>query len=923
MSFPRKKMQGRGLPHNLQVYAHIKVEICYNMQYTIYDFAFDASFWLRWNVGSFNCKSRNGRRMRPYGRIFFPRFLLGILQPHLDRGRGLRPLSFAANGTRAKGEKGMSRFANCRKRVSSRRTALIALSVGSVSLLGLVVGCGGDSGRAPNGGLSVKGLYVGMPGDSALKAYTKLVDGSKDLLVVDYRNGIGPELDEETKAKAKKEYEDTVKLAEADIDRFLQWHGIHGGFYDPSREECKGREADDKDIRPYVGSENSNTPIPGANWVVGSAMAAFAGINGYQVEWMLPGKRKSDKEGMSAPKLYSGKMSVPEKMKNSSLYSVWNSEVLEKGLPAELYSKGLQLSKENAKRVFFRLAFEDAQGNPVDKKKLATELVLNDPMFFEEFGSNEEKIEAAEKELEGFLLWGEFGDRMSLIDPDDPRPEDVKARERRDAEVMAEMAKRGDTKGLAKMKMAGRGKSGYQAAAKGKDEAPAGANTNTASPSPSAEDTAELNRMKAELNKIENRKTTLDAEIADLGNKIKPLADTVKKRGEQAKKDPLLKINPVFKANYAKDKARLDETKYDAAKERRKEDVAAIAEMKKKIGDKEAAIKRDLASQEKAIAEAKAAEEKVAAEAKAAEEAALAKKNRTDLRFLTAARTGSYNRTTSNYAHQFSETMKKMAVNCNAMLEWAVLTEPADKLEEITETFSIPAGDYESAVKFASKLDSDLGINRFLENGSLRTRRYFEKDLVDIRSPLWFRLVLKTTNGVEVAKADAVKNWLEARGQFPPDGRLKISKKQMMEVALNNGCTKEKQLKTLCCAWLDKEGNVKKVQFTELGLDRFFSAKDMSGEDFAKALVENYSELPSLQPTVKREDPGRGLIQETTWSHRDPKGYQVNVFERAYYNNDGIRYTQRMLENDAEVTLGLGLVGKLPTKYLTIVATQP
>ena len=315
--------------------------------------------------------------------------------------------------------------------------------------------------------------------------------------------------------------------------------------------------------------------------------------------------------------------------------------------------------------------------------------------------------------------------------------------------------------------------------------------------------------------------------------------------------------------------------------------------------------------------------EKVAAEAKAEEEATLAKKNRTDLRFLTAARTGSYNRTTSNYAYQFSETMKKMAVNCNAMLEWAVLTEPADKPEEITEVFSIPAGDYESAVKFAGKLDGDLGINRFLENGSPRTRRYFEKDLVDIRSPLWFRLVLKTTNGVEVTKADAVKRWLEARGQFPPDGRLKITKKPAIEVSLNNGCTKEKQLKTLCYVWLDKDGNVKKIQFYESGLNRFFSAKDMSGEDLAKALVENYSELPSLQPTVKREDPGRGLIQETTWSHRDPKGYQVNVFERAYYNNDGIRYTQRMLENDAEVTLGLGLVGKLPTKHLTIVATQP
>ena len=822
----------------------------------------------------------------------------------------------------------MKKTVNCWKCHTIGLLALVASSV-------VVIGCGSDSDSsssgAPEGSLAIKGLYVGMPGDSALKAYEKLVDGSKDLLVVDYRNGVGPELDEETKAKQKKDWEETVKLAEADIDRFLQWHGINGGFYDPSREECEGREANERDIRPYVGSENSSTPIPGANWVVGSAMVAFAGINGYQVEWMLPGKRKSDKEEKPVPKLYSGKVSVPEKMKDSSLYSVWDSEVLKKGLLGELYSKGLQLSKENEKRVFFRLAFEDAQGNPIDKKKLATELVLNNPMFFEEFGSNEEKIEAAEKELDGFLLWAEFGEHggMSLIDTDDPRPETVKERERRDAEVMAEMAKRGDTKGLAKMKMAGKGKGGYQAAAKRKEDAPVVTNTNVASPSPSPEDTAELNRMKAELNKIEKRKSALDAEIAELGKRWKFLLNTVKNRNEQAKKQPSLKNNPVFKESNAKDKARLADMKekYDAAREKRNNEVAAIAEMKKKIGDKEAAIKRDLAAQEKAIAEAKAAEEKAAAEKKAKEELALAKKNRTDLRFLTAARTGSYNRTTSNYAYQFSETMKKMAVNCNAMLEWAVLTEPADKLEEITEVFSIPAGDYESAVKFVGKLDGNLG--KFSENNAAsdgsRKKIYFEKDLVDIRSPLWFRLVLKTTNGVEVAKADAVKRWLEARGQFPPNGRMKITKKPAIEVALNKGATKEKEFMTLCYVWLDKDGNVKKIQFNESGLDRFFNAKDMSGEDLAKALVENYSEIPSLQPDVKRmefSDNGIVLIQqETTWTHKSPQGYRLDLFERAYHSNTGL--TQKQLLSDPQVSIALSLAGKLPTKRLTVVVTQP
>ena len=41
--------------------------------------------------------------MRPMGASSFCGSYTAILQPHLDCGRGLRPLSFAANGTRAKG----------------------------------------------------------------------------------------------------------------------------------------------------------------------------------------------------------------------------------------------------------------------------------------------------------------------------------------------------------------------------------------------------------------------------------------------------------------------------------------------------------------------------------------------------------------------------------------------------------------------------------------------------------------------------------------------------------------------------------------------------------------------------------------------------------------------------------------------------
>lgn len=844
---------------------------------------------------------------------------------HSRHGWERRPSPFPWNTIGAEEKKDAMR--KSMNRWKNGAIGLLTMVASSV----VVIGCGGDSDRSssrhvPKDTLVVKGLYMGMPGDDAVEACKELVGSSKDLVVVDFRNGIEREKDEATKAKEKKEYEETVKLAEADVDRFLQWSGIFGEFYDPSADECTARGVAEKDLRPYVNSGSKTAPIPGANWVVGTAMASFAGMYGYQVEWMLPGKRKGGGQGeASAPKLFSGKVAVPEKMNDKNPYVVWHSEVLEKGLAKKLYSKGLKISKENDKRVFFRIASEDAQGNPVDKKKLATELVLNNPKFFDEFGSNQEKIEAAEKELDGFLIWVEFlHDKVSILDPDDPRPEDVKASEKRDAERMAEMEKRGDARGLEKMKMR-MAKSGYQAPAKEKSAAPAVTKTKQASPSPSSENTVELNKMKAELKKMERQKSSLDAEIADLGNKIRPLLDTVKRRSKQAKKDPSLKKNPVFKENFMKDKARLDDMKNrsDAAMEKRKVEVAAIAEMKKKIGDKEAAIKRDLAAQEKAIAEAKAAEEKAAAEKKAAEETELAKKNRTDLKFLTAARTGEYRNTMGNYAFNFSEAMMKMACNCKVMLEWAVLTEPADKPEEITEVFSIPAGDSESAIKFVSKLNSDLGLNQYLQQGSPRARKYFERDFVEMNSPLWFRLVLKATNGVEVAKADAVKNWLDARGQHPPSDKLIIPKKNLIMIAFKEEGKNEDQLKSLCHVWVNKDGNVHNVRFNESGMNRFFNAGDLSVEEFAKALVNNYPDIPSMEPVVKREDPGRGLIQETTWTYKGPKGYQVELFERAYYNNNGIKYTSKMLKNDVEVMLALSLVGKLPDRNLTIFAIKP
>ena len=120
------------------------------------------------------------------------------------------------------------------------RTALIAVLL--VSVLALV-GCGksednGSENKAsgsnavdkadpkrhvPTDTLVVKGLYMGMPGDDAVEACKEMVASSKDLVVVDFRNGIEREKDDSTKAAEKKDYAEKVKQAELDVDGFTEW----------------------------------------------------------------------------------------------------------------------------------------------------------------------------------------------------------------------------------------------------------------------------------------------------------------------------------------------------------------------------------------------------------------------------------------------------------------------------------------------------------------------------------------------------------------------------------------------------------------------------------------------------------------------------------------------------------------------------
>lgn len=277
------------------------------------------------------------------------------------------------------------------------------------------------------------------------------------------------------------------------------------------------------------------------------------------------------------------------------------------------------------------------------------------------------------------------------------------------------------------------------------------------------------------------------------------------------------------------------------------------------------------------------------------------------------------------YNAKYGSMLKTLVQNCKATVELAVLAEPVERFEEITETFTIPATTYEAACKYVEKMDTNLGkySDSIGSSDHSRKRYFFKHDLEDVRSPVWFRLVLKNTNGVEVTKNEAVNNWLNARGHYKPSDKVKIPPKNLIKVAVKQKGVAHDKLKGVCFVWTDEAGNVKETYFNEEGMGRLFDAKDLSGEEFAKLLVKNYPGLPSLNLEVEKKNPGRGTIQECTWTYSCPKGYQVKLFERSYINDNGVKYDSKMLERDAEVAMALSLSQMLPDKHLSITATKP
>ncbi len=153
-----------------------------------------------------------------------------------------------------------------------------------------------------------------------------------------------------------------------------------------------------------------------------------------------------------------------------------------------------------------------------------------------------------------------------------------------------------------------------------------------------------------------------------------------------------------------------------------------------------------------------------------------------------------------------------------------------------------------------------------------------------------------------------------------------VSKANKIQISLQEeGVTKDK-LKYICVVSIDDQGKVSQVFFYEDGMDRLFNAADLSGEEFAQSLVNNYSAIPSLKKEEKRERVQQfGYSETCKWIYKDPKGFQVDLYERVFIDAQGRRFSSLKKLNASNMMLATALVaaGKKPSKCFYITAIQP
>ena len=124
----------------------------------------------------------------------------------------------------------------------------------------------------------------------------------------------------------------------------------------------------------------------------------------------------------------------------------------------------------------------------------------------------------------------------------------------------------------------------------------------------------------------------------------------------------------------------------------------------------------------------------------------------------------------------------------------------------------------------------------------------------------------------------------------------------------------------LCVVRLNENGNVKRVFFTDVGMQEIFKARDLSTEEFAKALLDNYPQIPSLSKTVKDKRENGVDIREYRWKYESTRGYNVDLYENTILvqgEEVNLAKYKSIMAGDPNA-LGVAIGESLFNKYLSI-----
>ena len=264
-----------------------------------------------------------------------------------------------------------------------------------------------------------------------------------------------------------------------------------------------------------------------------------------------------------------------------------------------------------------------------------------------------------------------------------------------------------------------------------------------------------------------------------------------------------------------------------------------------------------------------------------------------------------------------------LAANFNYQVEWRALVKTPSGKKYETGTLAVPKKSEEDVMHFL--YETMAAVATFKK--SIVYKQIKEKGLEMTDDDPQFRLASKDAKGGAVTKEDVAKSWLVACGNHPPSDKMIIAKKNLIEIAIREDGKREDELKGICFVWINDEGKVYKAAFTEEGMARIFNAGDLSTEEFAQALLKNYSDIPSFEADVKiskESDDGSLRLKTYTWIYKDPRGFQVKLFDSAYYDHHGQKISMKALTKaNNEVAIGATLLARDEDKWFSIIAIKP